>query len=472
VHNKAALTKRCLESLLDAPPETAHEILVVDDGSTDGTPEVLADFGRAVRPLCRAEVGGFARACNDGAAAALASDFVLFLNNDTVASPGWLDALVRRADAHPTAAVVGAKLVYPDGSVQHAGVAICRDGLPRHLYQGFSGDHPAVNRARAFQAVTGACVLIRREAFERVGGFDTAFRNCLEDVDICLRLRELGYEIHYCPDAVLVHYESATRGRRSKAFDEAVSLYRSRWAAKARPDDLDYYVEDGLLDVSYPGAYPVRMTISPELAVLAGDRAGDAERALDRAQRRVFDLLLETIRLTVAREEVSQSEPASAAAPALPDDLLEHARRIELEIAEIQHAVEEHGGPAMSPYLRYRIESEATRKWVEELTDPDATVLVVSRGDDELLEVPGRRTLHFPQGSNGLYAGHYPATDADAIAHLEDLRSAGAQYLVFPPTARWWLEHYDRFARHLDERYALLSTEGCAVYSLGGSNGH
>jgi GT2 family glycosyltransferase len=470
VHDHAALTKRCLEAILECPPDTAYEIVVVDDASSDGTRELMADFGGAARCLRLSANSGFATASNDGAEAATASEFVLFLNNDTVASAGWLDALVGYADAHPAAAVVGAKLVYPDGTVQHAGVVIGRDGLPRNLYQGFPGDHPAVNRSRAFQAVTGACMLVRRDAFERVDGFDTAFLNCLEDVDLCLRLRELGHETHYCSEAVLVHYESATRGRRSKAFDDAVRLYRDRWGGKVRADDLDYYAEDGLLAVSYPGAFPVTVKLAPELAVLEGDRAGEVERALERAQRRIFDLLLETVRLSVARQEASQSKPASSA-PTFRRDLLDDARRIELEIARLQQDIEENGGPAMSPYLRYRLESEETRRSVEELTNPDAAVLIVSRGDDALLEVPGRRTLHFPQGSDGLYAGHNPATDGDAIAHLEDLRSSGAQYLVFPPTMRWWLEHYDGFARHLDERYPLLSTDGCAVYSLEGSNG-
>ena len=473
VHNKAGLTRRCLESILAAPMETPYEILVVDDASTDSTPELLAGFGVAVRRVTLPAKSGFAAACNAGAAAALSSDFVLFLNNDTVASAGWLDALVRYADAHPAAAVVGAKLVYPEGTVQHAGVVICRDGMPRHLYQGFPGDHPAVNHARVFQAVTGACMLVRREAFERAAGFDPEYRNCLEDIDLCLRLRELGTEIHYCHESVLVHYESATRGRRSMEFDEAVRLYRSRWLETAHPDDLDYYVEDGLLRLSYPGAYPLRMTLAPELAVLPDGRADEVEHLFERAMRQVFDLLLETVRLSVeSQDAIGFDTLAPVDRSSLPAELLERARKIELEIADLQREVEHRGGPAASSYLNYRKAGEDVRSTVAELTQPEASVLVVSRGDDALLELPGRHGHHFPQGEDGLYSGFYPATDDEAIAHLEEMRSSGAQYLVFPPAAGWWLEHYTGFARHLTDRYTLVANGSCAVYSLEGANAH
>ena len=191
VHDRAGLTRRCLDAIPADPPATPFEIVVVDDASTDETPALLAERSGAVRTLRREQNGGFATACNDGAAAAQ-GELLVFLNNDTEPHPGWLDALVAHADAHPEAAAVGAKLLFPDGSVQHAGVVVCQDGRPRHLYAGFPADHPAVHKPRAFQAVTAACMLVRRAAFERAGGFDPAFRNSLEDVDLCLRLRESG----------------------------------------------------------------------------------------------------------------------------------------------------------------------------------------------------------------------------------------------------------------------------------------
>jgi hypothetical protein len=97
-----------------------------------------------------------------------------------------------------------------------------------------------------------------------------------------------------------------------------------------------------------------------------------------------------------------------------------------------------------------------------------ATVLVITRGDDALLQLNGCRALHFPQGEDGSWAGHHPADSEEAIGHLEDLRSGGASYLVVPPTYRWWLSYYDGLRRHLDDRYeSLPCDEQCgAIYRL------
>jgi hypothetical protein len=93
---------------------------------------------------------------------------------------------------------------------------------------------------------------------------------------------------------------------------------------------------------------------------------------------------------------------------------------------------------------------------------------VVSKGDSDLLDLDGRAGWHFPQNSLGVFAGYYPADSPAAIRHLEELRLKGGQYLLFPESARWWLEHYDGFKRYLDERYRLSRDEEgvCVVYDL------
>jgi len=107
------------------------------------------------------------------------------------------------------------------------------------------------------------------------------------------------------------------------------------------------------------------------------------------------------------------------------------------------------------------------RTIVETLVPEDATVLVVSRGDDELLEFDGPEGWHFPQGWTGRYAGYHPADSAAAISHLEEQRAAGADHLVFPSTAFWWLDHYGLFADHLHEHYrAVVEHDDCLVLSL------
>jgi hypothetical protein len=97
----------------------------------------------------------------------------------------------------------------------------------------------------------------------------------------------------------------------------------------------------------------------------------------------------------------------------------------------------------------------------------ESTVLVVSKGDEELLKLDGRQAWHFPQTEEGTYAGHHPANADEAIGHLEVLRAKGADYLLFPNTAFWWLEHYKDFRQYLDSRYGRLwDDEHCLIYGL------
>ncbi len=336
VYNKASLTRQCLDALLVTTTETVDvEIIVVDDGSRDATPELLAACGDRIRVVTHPTNRGFASACNDGAAVAT-GDYLVFLNNDTIPKAGWLDALVRYAEAHPEAAVVGSKLLFPNHTVQHAGVVVCLDRYPRHIYAGFPAEHPAVNKSRRFQAVTGACMLVRRERFEEVGGFDTAFVNGYEDHDLCLRLGERGYEVHYCHESVLVHLESASREGRLEEFEHVTRLMNERWAARAQPDDFRYYAEDGLLGVSYWGTYPIAVSMSPLLAVV-GER--ELDTLLNVRSRQVFEFLKETVRLTVRLRE-AELQAATAGAKAQPSGNLAavvgaHGQLIRLLEAEI-----------------------------------------------------------------------------------------------------------------------------------------
>jgi glycosyltransferase involved in cell wall biosynthesis len=299
--------------LVESRPKTSFEIVVVDDGSTDMTRSMLETYDE-VRVVQHAESLGFARAVNAGAAAGSSSEFFVFLNNDTIPEPGWLDALVAHADDHPRAGAVGSRLLYPNDTVQHAGVVITQEHIPRHIYLGFPGDHPAVLKSRRFRAVTAACALVRREAFEEAGGFDAAFRNGYEDIDLCLRLGEAGYEIHYCAESVLVHLEKATRGL--GANDEGHDLFLKRWP-NLQPDDLHYYLADGLIRVRYRDHYPIELNVSPELAVInPDDEDREADRILGARARQVFDLLQENTRLKLGdkrpRERSSNGEvPAS-----------------------------------------------------------------------------------------------------------------------------------------------------------------
>ena len=300
VYNQPALTRQCLDALLDQLPHgPTAEIVVVDDASAGPTARLLRGYEGRLRVVTHATNRGFAAACNDGAAEA-GGEILLFLNNDTIPMAGWLDALARAAREHPSAAAFGAKLLYPDGTIQHAGMVVCPDLALRHVYAGFPGDHPAVNKPRRFRAVTGACLAVRRPAFEAAGGFDTAFLNGFEDVDLCLKLGAMGHEIRYCPEAVLYHLESVSEGR-TACDSRNAALFRERWGSRLVPDDWRYYLEDGLIRIDYSPTAPFKIAVSPLLGVVRDEDGGlgETESLLATRAKQVHELLRENILLKV-----------------------------------------------------------------------------------------------------------------------------------------------------------------------------
>ena len=411
VFNQAALTEQCLKAMLG---RDNAEVIVVNDASTDGTAKMLAAFGDKIKVVTHKKNSGFAKSCNDGAKAARGK-FLVFLNNDTVPQRGWLAALVRYAEKNPQAAVVGAKLVYPNHTIQHAGVIICQDKYPRHLYTGFPADHPAVSQSRRFQIVTAAAMLVRKNIFTAAHGFDTKFRNGFEDVDFCLRLGERGHEIHYCADSVVQHLESVSPGR-FKHDRHNVALYRRRWLAKVQPDDLEFFLADGLLELNYEGQFPLHLKVSPELAVIDAGRKDALETNLAAKNRQLAGLTREVTKL----------------------------------IAELG------GAATASPAREYEELRARLRDLVNRVVPRAAKILVISKGDGALLELGGRDAKHFPQSATGAYAGHHPANGKAAVIALKKL-SPPANYLAIPQTGLWWLEHYPEFARHLRRHARLVS---------------
>ncbi len=317
-YNGAHLLSACLKALFSHPPERCDwQVVVVDDASSDGTPERYSSYDERLCLVAREQNAGFATACNEGAVAAGEVDHLVFLNNDTVPLPGWLDALVDAVERHPRAAAVGSKLLYPDGTVQHAGVSIGQDRWPRHLYAGLPGEHPAVNRGKRVAAATAACLLVGREDFERQGGFDTAFLNGYEDVDLCLRLGEEGREVRYCPESVLYHLESVTRwnGDSDRHLERNSSLFAERWHDRIEPDDFQHYLADGLIEVEYGDRFPIRLSISPLLASVRRetDEEDRLELLLSARTDQVFELQAQQTR--AALEHLRAEVPLPTAAP-------------------------------------------------------------------------------------------------------------------------------------------------------------
>lgn len=248
-----------LERLIPALAETTQGLPVQVWFSDDATPEskdgpaLRAWLTEQVKPhanwhtLFSPKNGGFA-ACNNRAALEAKGDYICMLNSDTVPHAGWLKAMLGVMRAFPQVGAVGAKLIWPPwatgnrlpGMVQHAGVAFNAMRLPYHIMEGFPPEHRLVNRPLMMKAVTGACMLVRRRLWDQVGGLDEEFgQGNFEDIDLCLKIVEAGYEVAYCPTAVLYHLGS---GSENVADAERNSmLFMHHWQHKITSDDWMYW---------------------------------------------------------------------------------------------------------------------------------------------------------------------------------------------------------------------------------------
>ncbi|PJF31227.1 MAG: hypothetical protein CUN51_04995 [Candidatus Thermofonsia Clade 1 bacterium] len=217
--DKADILLGCLASIFEYTRYPDYRVIVVDTGSREqATFDLYARYQHNARfqVVNYTDEFNFNKVCNLGAHHAPDADLLLFLNNDTEVLDGmWLARMAQWFEREGVG-IVGAKLLYPDGTIQHGGVYIGGEGLAFHLFvrqpitaEGVFG---SACWYRNLLAVTGACMMISREVFERVGGFDEAYQVSYSDVTLCLRAYQMGYRIIFTPHALLMHYESLTRG--------------------------------------------------------------------------------------------------------------------------------------------------------------------------------------------------------------------------------------------------------------------
>lgn len=240
---------RCLSSVAQKTTYANYEVVIVENNSTD--PATFAYYERiqAENPRIRVvelQMNGtfnFSKIINFGVRNSR-GEYILMLNNDTeVISPNWIEQMLGFCQ-RPDVGIVGAKLLFPDGTIQHAGVGF--DGGPGHLGYGVPGDSLDYYHMYALPLnltmVTGACLMCRKSLYEEVGGLDEAFPIDYNDVDFCLKVRDHGYLVVFQPTAQLYHYESASRGQHDHDFEDprrteqkelrffrAIGLLMQRW---------------------------------------------------------------------------------------------------------------------------------------------------------------------------------------------------------------------------------------------------
>ena len=242
--NRVDLLRVCVQSILDKTSYRNHRIVVVDNGSDCA--ETLAwlrrmdKHGIRVERILNDESGFSFSRINNLAVARSDAELVLFLNNDTeVVDPKWLSRLVGYLGL-PGVGATGARLLYPNGTIQHAGVVLGMGGgfIPDHAFCRLPASAPGyfflAHTSRECSAVTGACLLVRRQDFLQVGGFDEErFRISLNDVDLCLKLGRAGLRTVYVAGAELIHHESLTRSREDDPAE--LANFRDKYQGTSDP---------------------------------------------------------------------------------------------------------------------------------------------------------------------------------------------------------------------------------------------
>lgn len=251
--------KKCLTSLFSLTTYPQFEVIIIENNSKcDSIFEYYTEIEQQWDNLKVVNWSGDFNysAINNFGARFVSGEYIVLLNNDTeVISPDWIQEMLMFAQREDVGAV-GAKLYYPDDTIQHAGIGIGLLTLAGHFHRGFDRNHPGymgrLIYAQDLSAVTAACMMLRRKVWDEVGGLDESYAVAFNDVDLCMRIREAGYLIVWTPYAELYHYESKSRGledtpEKQRRFEEEVKRFQTRWAKELAEGD-PYYNPNFTLD--------------------------------------------------------------------------------------------------------------------------------------------------------------------------------------------------------------------------------
>lgn len=266
--DNVGLLRRCISSILEHTTYSSYEILVVDNQSVE--PATLDYFDSLaanprIRVLKHDKPFNYSR-INNEAVAQCHGQLICLLNNDVeVITPGWLEEMASHA-WRPKVGAVGAMLYYPNNTIQHAGVIIGVHGVAAHPYcrmpRGYEGQMNRARLAQAMSAVTAACLVVRKDVYEESGGLDHGLQVAFNDIDFCLRLRQLGYINIWTPFAELYHHESATRGyentpEKRERFEREIDFMVKRWSKQLQEDPY-YNPNLSLSSEAFSLAFPPR----------------------------------------------------------------------------------------------------------------------------------------------------------------------------------------------------------------------
>ncbi|MFX1296276.1 MAG: glycosyltransferase family 2 protein [Promethearchaeota archaeon] len=235
--NKLRCTKLCLNSLYKNTKYPNWELIIVDNNSSDGTQIYLNHFQKNhinCKTIFNSKNEGFARG-NNQAITKAHGHYILFLNNDIFITPNWLNHLMICMLSKSNVGIVGAKLIYPQNKkIQHAGVVFSPSGKPFHIYRNQNPSKKCVNVQKTYNAVTAACMLVKRTLLDELKGFDENFKlGSYEDIDLCLRARLKNYLILFCPQCKVYHYEYST-SRQFKSFNRLAKknfeIFMQKWS--------------------------------------------------------------------------------------------------------------------------------------------------------------------------------------------------------------------------------------------------
>ncbi len=246
---------KCLKSVFGVSTYRNFEVVVAENNSTD--PETFRYYKQIeaahdnLRVITWKNEFNYA-AIHNFAVKYCQGEYLLLLNNDTsIITPEWLENMLQYAQREDVGAV-GAKLYFPDNTIQHAGVVIGMGGVAGHIFSGTPraeyGYQARLISAQDMSAVTAACMMIPRSVYEAVGGFDERFKVAFNDVDLCMKIRSLDKKIVFTPYAELYHYESKSRGKeeetsaKMKRFQQEVSLFKEKWPEILKNGDPYYSV--------------------------------------------------------------------------------------------------------------------------------------------------------------------------------------------------------------------------------------